>query len=339
VIGILLSDHLTSSTEPPQATIAVVGNNVRSGVSTPGSTNTPPITTPVAPAPVTPQTTVPTQSDLAPRAQPVQPVQVAVGGPSAPQSNTPQIQVRPPVAPAPEQTFVRNDPPVDAVNTTAVTDTAPIISKAAPVAPQTAQNEQQNQTGQANSTDIATALREAARQRGEDLVAIDSRSPSASPASSKQAPAGTKPYVAVDGDSLSRIAAKFFGTNTKSAREAICNVNPSLKQNPNVVVVGKTYYIPPPLSTATTPAAVVQTPAPAPAPAAAPVAQAPAAPSTDNWYTIKDGDTLTKIAMEQCGSAGMVQSIVDLNKETLKDPNHVVVNTKIRLPNKVASAN
>src|SRR6476620_8690780 len=36
VIGILLSDHLTTSTEPPQATLADAGNNVRSGVTTPG---------------------------------------------------------------------------------------------------------------------------------------------------------------------------------------------------------------------------------------------------------------------------------------------------------------
>ena len=74
VIGILLSDHLTSSTEPPQATLAVAGNNVRSGVNTPGSQNNSPITSNVTPAPVAPRQTVPTPTDLAPKAQPVQPV-------------------------------------------------------------------------------------------------------------------------------------------------------------------------------------------------------------------------------------------------------------------------
>ena len=33
VIGILLSDHLTSSTEPPQAPLATAGNTVRSTVN------------------------------------------------------------------------------------------------------------------------------------------------------------------------------------------------------------------------------------------------------------------------------------------------------------------
>jgi hypothetical protein len=33
VIGILLSDHLTSATEPPQAPLAQAGNDVRRGVA------------------------------------------------------------------------------------------------------------------------------------------------------------------------------------------------------------------------------------------------------------------------------------------------------------------
>ena len=68
VIGILLSDHLTSSTEPPQATLAVAGSNVRNAVNTPGSATNPPITNNVTPSPMSPRITVPTQSDLAPRA-------------------------------------------------------------------------------------------------------------------------------------------------------------------------------------------------------------------------------------------------------------------------------
>ena len=50
VIGILLSDHLTSSTEPPQAALANAGNNVRSG-RRPAPGQTAP-----QPAPVTPPT-------------------------------------------------------------------------------------------------------------------------------------------------------------------------------------------------------------------------------------------------------------------------------------------
>ncbi len=66
VIGILLSDHLTSTTEPPQARLTQAGNNVRQGVSVPGATTAnPPVTTIVAPAPVTPQQPIPMKDDLA----------------------------------------------------------------------------------------------------------------------------------------------------------------------------------------------------------------------------------------------------------------------------------
>ena len=45
VIGILLSDHLTSATEPQQAQLAQVAGNVRNGVAVPGGANAqPPIT-------------------------------------------------------------------------------------------------------------------------------------------------------------------------------------------------------------------------------------------------------------------------------------------------------
>src|SRR4051812_5055318 len=80
VIGILLSDHLTQSTEPPQATLAVAGNSVRSTVNTPGSsTANPPITSVIpTPAPqVAPGQPVPTVTEVTPRQSPVQ---VEVGG-------------------------------------------------------------------------------------------------------------------------------------------------------------------------------------------------------------------------------------------------------------------
>src|SRR5690242_2518278 len=100
VIGILLSDHLTQSTEPPQATLAVAGNSVRSTVNTPGSsTANPPITTviPTQQQQVAPQQPVPTVTEVSPRQSPVQ---VEVGGTRGAQSpgqpglarNTPEQQ-------------------------------------------------------------------------------------------------------------------------------------------------------------------------------------------------------------------------------------------------------
>ena len=265
-------------------------------------------------------------------------MQVAVGGPSNTQNNgSSQVEVKAPEPASSGQTFVNNDQSTDVQNTTAVTDGAPVISKAPPVAPT---NDSQTQSPPTGNSDIAIGLRDAAKQHGEELVALGGGGNSTSTASgsSKSSPAGTKAYVAVEGDSLSKMAGRFLGSNTKANRDAIIAANPTLKQNPNIIVSGRTYNIP----TSAAPSGGVTSVAPSPAPAPTPVAQAPAptpvTPTTDNWYTVKDGDSLWKIATEQCGSAATIQAIKDLNKDTLKGDT-VVINTKLRLPNKVASAN
>src|SRR5439155_27137968 len=101
-------------------------------------------------------------------------------------------------------------------NTTAL-DSDPVITKAPPVTPT---NDTQMQPARAGSGDIAAALRDTAKQHGEELVSLGG----GTPASAHQAPANTKQYVAVDGDSLSRIASKVLGANTKANREAIMNL-------------------------------------------------------------------------------------------------------------------
>ena len=80
VIGILLSDHLTTATEPQQAYLPQVGGNVRSGVTIPGAGQQPQAGPAVTIAPVTPPQPVPTVQDLAPRPQPVQIVEVGPSG-------------------------------------------------------------------------------------------------------------------------------------------------------------------------------------------------------------------------------------------------------------------
>jgi nucleoid-associated protein YgaU len=339
VIGILLSDHLTSSNEPPQATLAAAGNNVRSGVTTPGAGSGSVSATVVTPPPVAPSQTVPTAGDLQ-RPQPVQPtqsgqVQVAVGGPGAPVTHAPAVQVGTNDTGATQAPLAENHS--NDVQNDVVTSEPPVISKAPTIA-QPPVAEPTHPPVQATNENIASALREAARAHGEELVGIGGSNTTSTAGSNKTAVlAGTKQYTAVEGDSLSKIAAKTMGANTKANREAIINANPTLKQNADLIVAGRTYNIPGagqtttqsvPVTTVTTQAPhVIQAPAPA----------QPA--SNENWYTIKEGDTLTRIAQEQCGGSAAIPAILDLNKETLKDPNRVVINTKIKLPNKpLASA-
>ena len=146
VIGILLSDHLTSSTEPPPATLANAGNTVRQTVTTPGSNTTqPPITNvSTAPQPVTPQQLVPTPSELQqPQRQPVQIVQV--GGPSGPmQQGVQPSQV--------QQQQLENG--AVALAPQPVDESTPIITQV--------------------PGNLPGSLAQAAQQRGEGLVTLDS---------------------------------------------------------------------------------------------------------------------------------------------------------------------
>src|SRR4051812_9157714 len=70
VIGILLSDHLTSANEPPQAPLAQAGRDVRSAVAAPGGANAP-VTQVQIPQQVAPHSAVATQEELRPRPQAV----------------------------------------------------------------------------------------------------------------------------------------------------------------------------------------------------------------------------------------------------------------------------
>jgi nucleoid-associated protein YgaU len=62
---------------------------------------------------------------------------------------------------------------------------------------------------------------------------------------------------------------------------------------------------------------------------AAPAAAAPAAAKT---YTVKPGDTLSKIAKEHLGNANAYMKIFDLNKDQLTDPNKIQPGQVLRLP-------
>jgi hypothetical protein len=320
VIGILLSDHLTSTTEPPQARLTQAGSNVRQGVSVPGAaTANPPVTAVVAPQPVTPQMPIPTRDDLTPRPQPVQIVQI---GPSsqAPmqQQQPPPVTIVPPVqAPA---TMIAHQPPVQP-------DAPQHLPLENPIVPQ--------QPPAVDPTVVVTPtepLTEMAKQIGEEIIGLTdaTKSPvTLTPSSTPGAPAlaGGKPNKAQEGDTLSKLAGRFMGGNTKANRDAIVRANPSLTKNPDIVVVGRTYIIP------TSAAAVA---------AANPQTVLTPAPSPEYWYTVKDNDSLRKIAFNQLGNEDAWAAIQDLNKTTLKgeDKTVVVPGMKLRLPAKpVASAN
>jgi nucleoid-associated protein YgaU len=103
-----------------------------------------------------------------------------------------------------------------------------------------------------------------------------------------------------------------------------------------VIIVGRTYLIP----KASASASVMPAPS---APALAPVAiqnAAPAVPSQPEYiYTVKEGDSLWRIASEQLGSPSTMAAIKEMNKDVLRGGDVVQPNMKLRLPAKpLASA-
>jgi hypothetical protein len=55
-------------------------------------------------------------------------------------------------------------------------------------------------------------------------------------------------YTAQAGDSVTTLAIELLGSDTPQAREAIINNNPTLKNNPDRIIAGQTYWIPAPVA-------------------------------------------------------------------------------------------
>jgi nucleoid-associated protein YgaU len=59
---------------------------------------------------------------------------------------------------------------------------------------------------------------------------------------------------------------------------------------------------------------------------------AAAAPAAGKSYTVKAGDSLSKIAKEHLGDAGAYMKIFELNKDQLSDPDKIKPGQVLRLP-------
>ena len=79
------------------------------------------------------------------------------------------------------------------------------------------------------------------------------------------------------------------------------------------------------------PGSVAPTAPPPTAPARS-TSSATAAAVAPKTYTVKSGDTLSKIAKEHLGNANDYMKIFDLNKDQLTDPNKIKPGQVLRLP-------
>jgi nucleoid-associated protein YgaU len=294
VIGILLSDYNRTDTQP--AALALVANDVRAGTATMhnGSNVNEVVLPPAAPAPVRP---VPTREEVR---KPETTIDIGPG-PGTPTK---------PATPA---------NPVTPNNTTEANPNSP--------SPELVDEGNHGSGADRNLPPIP------------GVETYDPHrhvtTPPANPNSIAAGPTvnGAKQYVAIEGDTLSKLAGRFLGVNNKSNRDAILAINPTLKQNPNNLIVGRTYMIPPTSAKSTTPGAIPV--APTPAIPEHPVAAAPKpATGPQYFYTVKENDNLWRIAASQLGDGNAWVAIKELNKDVLKGKDDLRPNMRLRLPAK-----
>jgi len=112
----------------------------------------------------------------------------------------------------------------------------------------------------------------------------------------------TEYYTVQPGDTLSKIASRLYGNAGKYP--VIFEANREVIKDPNLIYPGQILRIIKP-----------------------PVVQA----ASDN-YTVKPGDTLSKIAKEFYGDARKYSIIFEANRDILKDPNIIHPGQKLRMP-------
>jgi nucleoid-associated protein YgaU len=305
IVGILLSEPLNHAGDAQPAPLPYAGQNVRAAMASPGSQSTPPpISMQSTPTPA-PQQQVPTQQEMN---KPAGGIQIMVGGGETANVLTPQRRT----------TQLAN--PVQSDETGHGTVSIEPESHATPPAIR----------GRDPIMDVAN-------QNGETLVPAGTRPDAASQNGTSIAKAG-KQYEAVAGDSLSKIAQKFYGSSSKNYLTAIIAANPSLKGDPNRLMAGSTYVIPAVEGAkATTPQ---QTPTQAQTPPALPPKAVAKSNDAEHIYVVKSGDNLSAIAREQCGDSAALAVLKELNKDTLKGGDRIQIGMKLRLPSKpVASIN
>jgi len=112
----------------------------------------------------------------------------------------------------------------------------------------------------------------------------------------------TEYYTVQPGDTLSKIAGRLYGNAGKYP--VIFEANREVIKDPNLIYPGQILRIIIP----------------------------PAVQAASDNYTVKPGDTLSKIAKEFYGDARKYSIIFEANRDILKDPNIIQPGQKLRIP-------
>jgi len=124
-------------------------------------------------------------------------------------------------------------------------------------------------------------------------------------------------YIIVSGDSLASISRKYFGTEKHAS--AIARANPLM--DPNRLRPGRTIRVP------KDPSNIQGKPVePPPAP--------PGDSGAEREYTVRSGDTLSRIAGAMYGDSQLATFIFEANRDQLDDEHTLRLGQKLRIPPK-----
>lgn len=165
--------------------------------------------------------------------------------------------------------------------------------------------------------DITNAWEQATRSLTESPSPIKPETAPTPPTEPPSAPS-SKPvtHTIAPGDTLFEIAKKYY--NDGSRWRAIASHNPDTIPDPASLRPGTTIQIP----GLAAPVQTTRTPNP------------PSRQSAPNTYTVKPGDVLSTIALDQLGTSKRWREIYELNADALDDPNDIVVGMTLKLPPK-----
>jgi nucleoid-associated protein YgaU len=156
-------------------------------------------------------------------------------------------------------------------------------------------------------------------------------------------PAFPKTYVVTDGDNLALIATKFYGEEEGNKRANIGKIfeaNRNLLKTPDEIQVGQKLIIPS-LSFSTAEkekdkgglASAIFEKVKSIGRERLP-SKKPERTSRGKSYTVRDGDSLWKIAVDQLGDGSRYPEIVKLNDDVLSDEDSLMVGMSLKMPPK-----
>ena len=180
-------------------------------------------------------------------------------------------------------------------------------------------------------------LESRSQERPAQLPMTEDSGPASIPAASRLVRASSVPaelarYTVAAGDTLSAIAARYYGGKARRLADAIFDANRTVLSNPDQLRIGVELIIP----------AVSGYDRPSGVPSVAPLRENETIRETGTeelpdagpfrWYQIQKNDRYISIARQQLGDAGRWREIYDLNRDKFPDPGLIREGVRIRLP-------